>query len=127
MSFRHSFKSIKAILVTESLASDIIGLKPVFQQIYNILGYFPVDSIIVLGTKRNVIQKEFADIRIAGIKKIMDEFKIPQHRYLEFYTPCAIYKESEINSQQYADLSKLILECAPVKLDSINEKRNKIC
>ena len=45
--------SLDAIVITESLASDEVTLIPIFEQIQNIFGYFPKDSIIIVGTKRN--------------------------------------------------------------------------
>jgi hypothetical protein len=44
---------LSAIVITESLKSDAHSLLIILNQIKTILGYLPIGSIIVLGTKRN--------------------------------------------------------------------------
>jgi hypothetical protein len=44
---------VSAIMITESFKTDVLNLPIILDKIKNILGYLPVDSIIVLGTKRN--------------------------------------------------------------------------
>jgi hypothetical protein len=46
---------LSAIVITESLKGDGHSLLIILNQIKTILGYLPIGSIIVLGTKRNAI------------------------------------------------------------------------
>lgn len=57
--------SIAAVLITESIKSDILSLRVIFQQIRTIFGYLPLESIVVLGTKRNDCSKVFGEKRVA--------------------------------------------------------------
>lgn len=63
LSETNNFDAFSAIIVTESFKSETITLGLVFQQIKNILGTFPAQSIIVLGTKKNDCGEYFAKIR----------------------------------------------------------------
>ena len=60
---QNNINQISAIIVTESFMSDLINLQPIFQQIKNILGNFPKDSIIILGTKKNAINGAYSKIK----------------------------------------------------------------
>lgn len=79
---QNNVNEISAIIVTESFMGDLINLKPIFQQIKNILGKFPQDSIIVLGTKKNAIHEAFSAIKKKEILNVMKENGINQDKFL---------------------------------------------
>ena len=60
MAKQNNVNAIDAIVVTESMKSDVLSLPIIFQQIKNILGHFPAASVVVLGTKKNDCNKVFA-------------------------------------------------------------------
>lgn len=74
--------SVSAIIVTESLKGDVLHLRPIFQQIKNILGYFPSNSIVVLGKKKNDCNNVFAEKKKVKIMEVLAEFGVPSNKYL---------------------------------------------
>ena len=56
----NQIKRVSAIIVTESFQADAFKLPLVLLQLRKLFGYLPVDSIIVLATKRNMVQNETA-------------------------------------------------------------------
>ncbi len=51
----NNLNKISAIIITESLKDSSHQLRNIFAQITKIFGFLPVKSIIVLGTKQNVV------------------------------------------------------------------------
>ena len=91
-------------------------MAPLFRDITKILGYFPKDSVVVLGTKKNDVNPIKYENRCEYIEEVMAEFGVPKNKYMDFNTPChAInYHEKDFSPAQYSDLSKLLTSCAPV-------------
>jgi hypothetical protein len=124
----HKVDAIDAIVVTESIKADAISLPIIFQQIYNILGQFPSESVIVLGTKKNDCNSVAANIRTTQILQTMSDFGIPTKKYMDFYTPCPEinFNENKINNSQYNVFQNLISSCPRVPLESIAQKQRQI-
>lgn len=106
LSQNNNFDSFSALIVTESFKSDTVTLSLIFQQIKAILGVFPTQSIIVLGTKKNDCNPKFAETRKSMILKTMEQYGVPPDRFLEFYTPCPDidFTENQIDPAQYKKL-----------------------
>lgn len=72
---------------------------------------FPAASIVVLGTKRNLVKTDkMVKNKVAAIHKELAKVGIPANKFMEFSTPCEEDElfEKDINNAQYEELQNLL-------------------